>query len=66
MYVTLLCWIAEWSVPVITGDMPPPASDFSFTKISSEKGVMFGGYGPTGFSSALRLATVGKGSVVSV
>ena len=68
MYVctVFFCLIAEWSIPVVTGDTPPPASDFTFTKISVDQGVVFGGYGPTGFSSALRLATVHRGSVVSV
>ena len=64
--VVCLCFVAEWTTPVITGDIPPPASDFSFTKISADQGVMFGGYGPNGFSSELRVATVHRGSVVSV
>ena len=60
-------YIAEWSIPVVTGDTPPPASDFTLTKISADQGVMFGGYGPKGFSSELRIVTVGsRGSVVSM
>ena len=65
--IVCLCFIAEWSIPVVTGDTPPPASDFTFTKISADQGVMFGGYGPNGFSSELRVATVSsRDSVVSV
>ena len=53
-------------MPTITGDIPPPLAHFSFTKISSDQGVMFGGYGPGGRSSDLRIATVSRDSVVSV
>ena len=59
--------IAQWTVPIITGDIPPPLGYFSFTKISSDKGAMFGGYGPRyHFFNDLRVATVSRDSVVSV
>ena len=56
--------VAEWTIPTVTGDIPPPIADFSFTQISSDTAVMFGG-GATGYpSSDIFLATVGKDSVV--
>ena len=65
--VVFICLLAEWSIPVITGDTPPPVGDFTLTKISADQGVMFGGYGPNGLSSELRIATVSsRGSVVSM
>ena len=56
--------IAQWTIPTVTGDIPPPTSDFTFTQISSVQAVMFGGVGPEGSSSELYLATVGRDSVV--
>ena len=53
-------------MPIITGDIPPPLCNFSFTKFSFNQGVIFGGYGPGGESSDLRIATVSRDSVVSV
>ena len=61
------CSIADWTVPAVTGDIPPPMAFLSFTKISSNQAALFGGYGPeSGYISGLRLATVSKDSVVSV
>ena len=58
--------IAEWSTPTITGDIPLPLAFFSFTQLSSEQMVMFGGSGPGGRSSVLRVGTVSRDNVVSV
>ena len=38
---------------------------FTLTKISVERAVMFGGVTPDGWSSDVRVATIGQGSVVS-
>ena len=56
--------IADWTIPTVTGDIPPPIAYFSFTQITSDTAVMFGG-DTTGLgSSELYLATVGRDSVV--
>ena len=55
---------AEWLVPMVTGELPPPASEFSFTKISSDQAALFGGCVGGDVSSELRLATVNLDSVV--
>ena len=59
--------IAEWTIPTVTGDIPPPVAEFSFTQISSNQAALFGGDGP-GFKhfSDIRLATVSRDSVVSL
>ena len=57
--------VAEWTIPTVTGDIPTPIADFSFTQISSDTGVMFGGHATGCYSSELYLATVGRDSVVS-
>ena len=66
LHVVFIQFIVQWAVPTITGDIPPPLAYFSFTKISSDQGAMFGGHGPGGRSSDLRIATVSRDSVVSV
>ena len=58
--------IAEWTIPSVTGDIPPPMYGFLFTKISSVKAVMFGGRSPGYESGNLYPATVGRDSVVGV
>ena len=63
-HVVFLCSIADWTFPTVTGDIPPPMAHFSFTKISTKKVALFGGYLP-GSNSELRLAIVSKDSVVS-
>ena len=61
----LTSYIAKWTIPAVTGGVPPPTSEFSFTQVSSDQAVMFGGDTP-GFvySEELYLATVGSNSVV--
>ena len=66
----MLCFfhsIAEWAIPSVTGDIPPPMSDFSFTQISSDQAVMFGGVSAPSFTPTANLfmATVSRDSVVS-
>ena len=57
--------VAEWTIPTVTGDIPPPIAEFTFTQISSDTAVMFGGIATVIRSSAeLYLATVGRDSVV--
>ena len=58
--------VAEWTTPTVTGDIPLPMAGFSFTQISAEEAVMFGGEGPEGQSSVLCVATISVDSVVSV
>ena len=71
--ITLACFpyhvlfahsVAEWSIPTVTGFIPPPIAYFSFTQISSDKAIMFGGSAAGHRSSELYLATVGRDSVV--
>lgn len=66
-HIVFPCSIADWTFPTVTGDIPPPMAEFSFTKISSKQAALFGGLGPGYISySDVRLATVSKDSVVSV
>ena len=59
--------IAQWTIPTVTGDIPPPVAGFSLTQISNNQAVLFGGVGiKLKDYSDLRLATVSRDSVVSV
>ena len=58
-------YVVEWTIPTVSGDIPPPSSGFSFTQFSSVQAVMFGGNKGTVLSSGnVYLATVGRESVV--
>ena len=56
--------VAEWTIPIVTGDIPTPIAEFSLTQISSDTAIMFGGDTIGRNSSGLYLATVGRDSVV--
>ena len=56
--------LAQWTIPTVSGDIPPPTSEFSFTQVSSNQAVLFGGDAAGFISSELYLATVGRDSVV--
>ena len=56
--------VAQWTIPTVTGDIPPPIAEFSLTQISSDTAVMFGGSITRDLSSELYLATVGRDNVV--
>ena len=58
---------AEWTIPTVSGDIPPPMAYFSLTQIANNQAVLFGGLGPGGVAfSELRLATAKGDSVVSM
>lgn len=55
----------QWTTPNITGDRPPPVAGFTLTKIDIDLALMYGGSTPHGLSSDIRVARIGKDSVVS-
>lgn len=44
MLVLLLIFIGQWSVPIISGQCPPPCRDFTLNELPHNRGIMFGGY----------------------
>ena len=48
-YIIIYCYnllfIGKWSVPIISGQRPPPCSDFTLNKLPHNRGIMFGGDG---------------------
>lgn len=45
-FVVLAFLTGMWSVPTLTGDLPPPGSDCSFTSINKQTTFLFGGFQP--------------------
>ena len=57
----------EWSSPNITGQPPPPLSDFTLTPVGERKAALFGGYsGSRVFSDDLLIVELSRDTVVSV
>ena len=57
----------EWSSPNITGQAPPPCSDFSLTPVGERRAALFGGVsGSAAVSDDLYIADLSRDTVVSV
>lgn len=48
MYTCCLYNIGTWIVPEVTGEAPPPCSNFSMVTLGHNRGAMFGGFQPEG------------------
>ena len=58
--------IGSWKIPEVTGEAPPPCSNFSMVSLGDNRGAMFGGFQPEGPRiSDLYIADLSKESVVS-
>ena len=40
----IIHYIGKWSVPIISGQRPPPCEEFTLNKLPHNRGIMFGGY----------------------
>ena len=57
----------EWSSPNITGQPPPPLSDFTLTPVGERKAALFGGTSGSGaVSDDLLIVELSRDTVVSV
>ena len=57
----------EWSSPNITGQPPPPLSDFTLTPVGERKAALFGGRSGSGaISDDLLIVELSRDTVVSV
>ena len=43
-FTSVVLFIGKWSVPIISGQCPPPRYSFTLNKLSHNRGIMFGGY----------------------
>ncbi|XP_011406543.2 PREDICTED: kelch domain-containing protein 2-like [Amphimedon queenslandica] len=53
----------QWISPVVTGDRPPPISNFTLTPVTNSTAVMFGGLTDNGVSNKLYMISFTKTSV---
>ena len=58
----------EWSSPNITGQPPPPCSDFTLTPVGERRAALFGGSSGSGLavSDDLFIVDLSRDTVVSV
>ena len=58
----------EWSSPNITGQPPPPCSDFTLTPVGERRAALFGGEigSELAFSDDLFIVDLSRDTVVSV
>ena len=61
-----LLFLGEWITPTVTGDRPPPISQFTLTSVTNNTAVLFGGYTTNGVSNNVYIINFTKTSVVSV
>ena len=67
MCVCINVCLGEWITPTVTGDRPPPISDFTLTSVTNNTAVLFGGATNNGFSNNnVYIINFTKTSVVSV
>ena len=56
----------EWSSFKVTGQAPPPCSDFTLMTVGEKRAAMFGGYDGSNRLNHLFIVELGRHSVVSV
>ena len=57
----------EWSSPNITGQPPPPCSEFTLTPVGERRAALFGGWRDVGdYSDDLFIVDLSRDTVVSV
>ena len=61
-----LLFLDEWITPTVTGDRPPPISQFTLTSDANNTAVLFGGATTTGKSNNVYIINFTRTSVVSV
>ena len=69
MHVQCVCinvCLGEWITPTVTGDRPPPINDFTFTSVTNNTALLFGGVTTNGISNNVYIINFTKTSVVSV
>ena len=55
-----------WSSLKVTGQVPPPCSDFTLTTVGEKRAAMYGGWDGSNWFNHLFIVELGRHSVVSV
>ena len=66
VFILILLFLGEWTSPTVTGDRPPPISDFTLTSITNTTSLLFGGCIGDGASNDVYIFEFTDTSVVSV
>ena len=59
-------YLGWYTTPVISGQSPPPCSQFTYNKVASNTGILYGGCTPDGDSNIIHIAKLTKNAVVSL
>ena len=65
MCVCINVCLGEWITPTVTGDRPPPISDFTLTSVTNNTAVLFGDAITYGLSNNIYIINFNKTSMVS-
>ena len=66
VFILILLFLGEWTSPTVTGDRPPPISDFTLTSITNTTSLLFGGHIGDRYSNDVYTFEFTDASVVSV
>ena len=61
-----LLFLGEWITPTVTGDRPPPITEFTLASVTNNTAVLFGGDTINDWNNNVYIINFTKTSVVSV
>ena len=62
----MLSLLDQWITPVVSGDCPPPCSDFTLTALTDNTFIMFGGDTRSGKTNSLYIGHCTESVLVSI
>ena len=65
LLILVYYFLGEWITPTVTGDRPPPISEFTLTQVTNNSAVLFGGGTTNGASNNVYIIEFANTTVVS-
>ena len=65
LLILVYYFLGEWIAPTVTGDRPPPISEFTLTQVTNNSAVLFGGGTTNGASNNVYIIEFANTTVVS-
>ena len=65
LLILVYYFLGEWIAPTVTGDRPPPISEFTLTQVTNNSAVLFGGGTTNGASNNVYIIEFADTTVVS-
>ena len=62
----MILLLGKWISPNVTGDRPPPIYEFTFTSLTNDTAILFGGRTTNGDSNDVYIINFTKTSAVSI